>query len=256
MRKIFFIIKSILLFLLRLILIYIDGGETCVICGKKSYYFPVCRKCRTVRFNMENILDVPRCSSCGRELISTEKICFPCKNDNFKRHSDSVFALFSYRLWNKELMFMWKQQEVRTLSYFFAKIISDFLKQKNMNIIVPVPPRPGKLSEKGWDQIEDLCLKLEYLFCFKVLRILKRVSSDQQKKLNREERLKTIGSSYCLKNDEEIKFELKKLNYENPKSVCILDDVSTTGATLESCASLVKEVLGCEVVGVTLFIVD
>lgn len=256
MKKVFFIVKSFVLFLLRIVLIYIDGGETCVICGNRSSYLPLCSKCRKLRFDINKIIDVPRCSVCGRELISTKELCFPCKSDNVKRHSDFCYALFSYRLWNKELMFMWKQQGVRTLSVFFASLVSDFFKKKDIEYVVPVPPRPGKINEKGWDQIEELCKNLEFIFGFKILRILKRNSSDQQKKLDRESRLKTIGKAYSLKSKSEIAKEVKKIKVSVPKKVCVLDDVSTTGATLESCSALVKEVFGCEVVGVALFIVD
>lgn len=256
MKKIIFIIKSLILFFLRIVLIYIDGGEKCIICGNRSSYFPVCKDCRKKRFDINKIIDIPRCSSCGRELVSTKEICFPCKSDGFKRHSDSCFALFSYRLWNRELMFMWKQQGVRTLSFLFARIVSDFFRKKNIFYVVPVPPRPGKINEKGWDQIEELCEILEFIFGFKIFRILKRNTSDQQKKLDRESRLKTIGRAYSLKSKKEIEHELLKNKCEIPEKVCVLDDVSTTGATLESCSALVKEVWASEVVGVSLFIVD
>ena len=74
--------------------------------------------------------------------------------------------------------------------------------------------------------------------------------------MDRESRLKTIGKAYSLKSKSEIAKEVKKIKVREPKKVCVLDDVSTTGATLESCSVLVKEVFDCEVVGVALFIVD
>lgn len=256
MKKIYFILKSILLSVFRFIFIFIDGGETCVVCGKKSNYYPICAKCQKERFSLKNVFDIPRCCHCGRELISTKESCFPCRSDEIKRHSDLCYSLFSYRLWNKELMFLWKQQEVRTLSFFFGNLIGKFLQEKGFKFIIPVPPRPGKISEKGWDQIEELCKILEYFYGIKVFRILKRNTSKQQKKLNRTERLQTIGSAYSLQNQNVIKKELKKNKGVFPSEVCILDDVSTTGATLECCSKLIKEVFETKIIGITIFIVD
>ena len=68
-------------------------------------------------------------------------------------------------------MFLWKQQEIRTLSFFFGNLIRKFLKEKGYKFLIPVPPRPGKISEKGWDQIEELCKILECFYGIKVFRI-------------------------------------------------------------------------------------
>ena len=130
------------------------------------------------------------------------------------------------------------------------------MKEKGFKFIIPVPPRPGKISEKGWDQIEELCKILEYFYGIKVFRILKRNTSKQQKKLNRTERLQTIGSAYSLQNQNVIKKELKKNKGVFPSEVCILDDVSTTGATLECCSKLIKEAFETKIIGITIFIVD
>ena len=97
---------------------------------------------------------------------------------------------------------------------------------------------------------------LECFYGIKVFRILKRNTSKQQKKLNRTERLQTIGSAYSLQNQNVIKKELKKNKGVFPSEVCILDDVSTTGATLECCSKLIKEAFETKVIGITIFIVD
>lgn len=256
MKKIYFILKSIILFVIRFILIYLDGGEICVVCGKKSNYYPICKKCKNQRFNIKNVVDIPRCIHCGRELISTNESCFPCRSNEIKRHTDICYSLFSYRLWNKELMFLWKQQEVRTLSFFFGRLIGTFMNQKGYKYLIPVPPRPGKISEKGWDQIEELCQILECFYGIKIFRILKRNTLKQQKKLNRSERLQTIGSAYSLENQNVINKELKKIGGILPSEICILDDVSTTGATLECCSKIIKEGFRTKIIGITIFIVD
>ena len=55
---------------------------------------------------------------------------------------------------------------------------------------------------------------------------------------------------------EQRRKELKKNKGVFPSEVCILDDVSTTGATLECCSKLIKEAFETKIIGITIFIVD
>ena len=164
-----------------------------------------------------------------------------------------MLPLFSYRLWNKQMMFLWKAQEIRCVSNMFAKILNDVLKQLSIKYIVPVPPRPGKIKKKGWDQIDELCNLLEYKYGYTILRLLERRTTKQQKKLNRKGRLEQIGRAYFPLPQENIN---KICKNEIPDTVCLIDDVCTTGATIESCAQALKEVGIKKLQEITLFIVD
>lgn len=112
--------------------------------------------------------------------------------------------------------------------------------------IVPVPPRKGKIRKNGWDQIEELCSFLEKRYGLKVFRLLERNTSGQQKKLSRQQRLESIKTAYSLKPGI----------FKLPQSVCLIDDVCTTGSTLESCAEILKKAGVQKVNAVTLFTVD
>lgn len=256
MRKILFIIKQIIKLILRLVFSYVSGGEKCVICNSNTLISPVCTHCKNKYFSVKEILQVDRCEFCGKELLSTKNECFQCRENPVVKHVDSMLPLFSYRLWNKELMFMWKSLEIRVLSNFFAGILKEALDICGGKVIVPVPPRPGKIQKKGWDQIDELCNLLEFFYGFKVLRILERHSEGQQKKLDRENRLKAIGSSYYAVSDSVLKKQLKAFDNHLPDEVVLLDDVCTTGATLESCGIILKEMGVKRITGMTLFIVD
>lgn len=123
-------------------------------------------------------------------------------------------------------------------------------------ILVPVPPRPGKIAEKGWDQIDELCNYLKYFYGYKVLKLLERKSAVQQKKLNREERLNTIGKSYYMVSNRKIKKILKLNRCDFPEEVCLIDDVSTTGATIESCSFVLKKGGVKKITAMTIYTVD
>lgn len=257
MKKFWYLVKLGIKAFLRVVFALISGGEECVVCGKKTFLYPLCRDCRKEYLSIKDReLFQGRCRICGKELLSTQETCFDCRIKPVVEHVNKMLPLFPYRIWNKELMFMWKSQEIRALSLFFAKILDGLLKKLGARVIIPVPPRKGKLQEKGWDQIDELCNLLEYIYGFKILRILERSSLIQQKKLGREGRLEQIGKAYNLVSPEKLQKSLKPFDGKLPKEVILLDDVCTTGATLESCSICIKEVGIETIIGITLFVVD
>ena len=197
-----------------------------------------------------------RCSCCGKELVSMKEKCMVCRENPVLKSTDSVIPLFSYRLWNRELMFRWKMSEERTFSPLFAKLLCEVLRKTGDKVIVPVPPRKGKIRRNGWDQIEELCTFLEKRYGFWVLRILERNTSGQQKKLSRSKRLESIKTAYSMCSVEVLERALKPFNGKFPETVCIIDDVCTTGSTLESCAEILKKEGIKTVNAITLFTVD
>lgn len=231
---------------MRAVCSYIAGGGECAVCGRKCGALPLCRRCRKKYFAVTPSAGEKRCSVCGRILVSEHGTCMQCRTKKLLSHTDIVFPLYSYRLWNTMLLFRWKIEGERVLSPFFASETAAALALLEPGFtIVPVPPRPGKIREKGWDQIEELSRFLELRYHFKTARILERSSRREQKTLDRENRLETIGSSYSLKKGVSV-----------PAKVCIIDDVLTTGATVESCAAVLKAGGAQTVYAVTLFTVD
>ena len=174
-----------------------------------------------------------------------------CRNNSVFSSTDKVFPLFSYRLWNSDFLCRWKLEEERIYSSFFAALVNSGLKKLKESvgdfILVPVPPRPGKIKEKGWDQIQELCSFLKFKFGWKVENLLERKTSVQQKTLDRKNRMETIASAFSI---------LPQIN-QIPEQVCIIDDVLTTGSTIEACASVLKEKnKAVKVYALSIFIVD
>jgi predicted amidophosphoribosyltransferase len=153
-------------------------------------------------------------------------------------------------------MFLWKSKEERVISNMFAWILNSVLRKMEAQFVVPVPPRKGKINQKGWDQIDELCSILKYRYGYKVLHLLQRKNVIQQKKLDREGRLQQIGLAYSVVSPSMAAKALKPYGGAMPESVVLLDDVCTTGSTIESCARILKEVGIKHVNAVSLFVVD
>ena len=256
MRNLFFETKQLVTNSFRLLYVFISGGEKCAVCGRLVFTKPVCKHCTVEHFSVEKLMSVERCECCGRELVGVKNLCTACREKTVLNSTDKVIPLFSYRLWNKEIMFRWKMQGERIFSPFFASLINQVLKKMGETVIVPVPPRKGKIRKNGWDQIDELCSFLTKRYGFKLLKILERNTKEQQKKLTRAERLEHIKTAYSLCSPKNLQKALKPFHGRLPTSVCLIDDVCTTGSTIESCAEILKAA-GITIVNVvTLFTVD
>lgn len=124
--------------------------------------------------------------------------------------------------------------------------------ESNLLKVVPVPPRPGKIKCKGWDQIEELCFYLRNLYGIKILPLLRRTTSLQQKKLDKKHRLEQTKRAFVLCPKNKLRRFLRNL----PEKVVLIDDVMTTGSTIEACAAELKRAGIKKVYAVTLFIAD
>lgn len=247
MKKILFCFKVFICDFFRKIFSIIAEKESCEICGKLcDFEKPVCSCCEE-SFMKVPALDGGFCKICGKLLISEGDFCMECRNEKILKSTDGVFPLFSYLLWNKRLLLRWKLKNERFFSGVFAKLIYERVLQVESFygklVLVPVPPRKGKIREKGWDQVRELCNFLKYKYDCSVIDLIERKSFIQQKTLDRTQRLESINKSYVLKK-----------NVKNiPEKVCIIDDVITTGATIESCASILKNAGVKKVFAISLF---
>ncbi|MBQ7158934.1 MAG: ComF family protein [Treponema sp.] len=243
---------------LRFVVACLLGGDTCVRCGKQSGVYPLCPPC--MRHFVDAALPVSaetasaRCVICGKALLSEIKLCSACREEPALVHTDGVFPLHAYRLWKKNLLFAWKTEDKRTLSLVFARMVYNAYKELCARFgsqipVVPVPPRPGKIKERGWDQIDELCHFLHTGWNVPVLKLLVRRTHVQQKKLGRLARRKVSSQSYFLAGEK----RLRRLAPVPPEEVILLDDVLTTGSTLEACASQLKAFGVRKVYALTLF---
>jgi predicted amidophosphoribosyltransferase len=142
---------------------------------------------------------------------------------------DEALPLFPYEGPMGRVLAEYKARGRRSLAPFLAELCLRALEERwPGRAVVPVPPRPGKLRAKGWDQVEAVARLLE-LRGLTLSRSLRRLAASQQKRLGREARAANARAGYSLIPGAAV-----------PRSLVILDDVVTTCATAEACAAALR----------------
>ena len=231
--------------------------QYCMLCDKPSKTaLPLCAHCieRALKPYTKDA-DTPlygtsRCLHCGRPLISEQTYCTECRrhttdsSSGASRFCTRIFALYPYIGLGQKIMPAWKNHNIRSFAAVFAPLLASFILQQPelRNIpVVPVPPRATKLRSKGWDQMQDISRHISACGSITVYPCLKRAGKIPQKQLSRNERMNNIMHSITV--------SAKRV----PESLIVIDDVMTTGATLEACAQALLA-HGCKkVYGICLF---
>ena len=193
------------------------------------------------------------CSICENQLVKGEKtICIQCLSDlpitNFcKLKNNSVESSFYGRILIEEatsLFFYQKKGKVQKLIHQLkykgnqqiGAVLGDWLGEnmllsdrfKDLDGIITVPLHPNKFKKRGYNQVttfgESLAKKLEIPL---IENVLVKVSGSQtQTKKNRFDRSVNVNEKFELLDNEVLK----------NKHILLIDDIITTGATLEACS--------------------
>jgi len=222
--------------------------ETCALCesaliDSDEVLVGLCKDCHA---SINPVLSETQCKICGKPLISEQETCLSCRNT---QHSfDRLWSLFPYTGKYRKLLTAYKFGKKLPLADFFAQRIAEVVKNEPLlqnAVIVPVPPRPGKIKETGWDQVDYLVKRIKkYLPDVSVNKLLKRGKSKVQKQLNRADRLDNLKGRITINS---------RVSNNASDNVLLIDDVITTGATLEVCSAVLKEKGAKKVYGICLF---
>lgn len=211
-----------------------------------------------------NIILPKLCLLCEKETVNEEEIiCLGCMSQlPYSRHWDSLENDFTRRLGNRfrfetgaalfivkkgegiqNLIQMLKYKDREDIGHWLGSVLGHRLADKDhfkeIDMIIPVPLHPKKLKKRGYNQSVSICRGLaeslqKSVFETNLVRVKNTVS---QTTMNKEQRLSNIEGAFSLQNPEELK----------GKHILLVDDVLTTGATLESCALALLGVEGVKV---------
>ena len=211
----------------------------------------------TIFSDVLNLFYPDRCIGCSKHLSYHQKlICVACAHDlPYSYYSKNNWSpveklfygkipiqfatsllLYESKSITQKLIHELKYHKNQKIGELFGELIAiDLLNNKKvseLDYIIPVPLHANKLRKRGYNQLSKLghvlSKKLQVPYIENLL--LKTSSTETQTKNNKVARWKNAQHS----------FELSNTSFLENKHVLLLDDVITTGATLESCS---KELL-------------
>ena len=151
----------------------------------------------------------------------------------------NLIKLFKYQPFVKELG---KPLTSLIITHFqlIEKSTADFVNF----ILVPVPLERKKLKWRGFNQAEEIGKELAKFFGISLLNnvLAKIKETPAQVELSEEERKENIRNAFSIKNGGQIL----------GKKILLVDDVYTTGATMEECARVLKKAGAKEVIGIVI----
>jgi len=209
----------------------------CVGCGKEGEF--ICCSCqeRLVR------VSPPLCPQCGKPQPSSA-LCPGCLS--WQAAIDGTRSPFRFEGIIREAILQLKYINLRALSETLTELLSAFLTTNPMpgETLVPVPIHRKRVRERGYNQSSLLAQKLSKLTNLPVvdnsLTRQRHALPQTQNKTVAERRNNVTGAFTCC--DQQLK----------GRQVLLIDDVATSGATLDACAAALKAAGASPVWGLTL----
>lgn len=191
------------------------------------------------------LIEEPRCMRCGRQTDAEEaELCFECERK--KHHYDYGLPVFEYNDAARGTMIDFKQNGIKRNGEFFAaeavKRIGSRLLERAPQVLIPVPLHISRLRERGFNQALLVADIIGQALSIPVddVWLLKTEKTSQQKTLSG--RSRGVNTTNVFRCAEPGKYS----------RVCLIDDIYTTGNTLEACTIALKRVGVREVGFVTL----
>lgn len=203
--------------------------QTCYFCGK------VCteKMCRQCVEKVEYIQE-PRCKKCGKPIRYEEsELCHDCANHpTAYDQGKNVWLHKGPVRWS---VYQFKYHDRRIYGEFYAsemyRLYGHKLKEWGIQVIIPVPLHKKRRRKRGYNQAEIIAKHLGKLSGIPVdTKAVARVQNTKpQKELNDKERKANLKDA----------FQIKK-GWKSPENVLVIDDIYTTGNTIDSVARLLK----------------
>ncbi len=195
----------------------------------------ICEACQNgIEMNLP-----PFCVYCGRTLDENSQngpTCSGCLNVKF--NFDRAFSPCKYNGTIKKVIHEFKYSGRDYLGKNLGQIMNNFIYKynlpiENMDFIIPVPLHNARLREREFNQAQILSERIAKEFNKKLLleALTRTKATKSQTELSLEERKCNVTNSFSVTNPQLIK----------NRNLLLIDDVLTTGSTLNEAAKILKE---------------
>ncbi len=198
--------------------ISIGSGHICDECLRKLKY-----------------VEEPVCYRCGKEISSPEEeYCLDCQKR--ERTYMRGFPVFNYVSPVSESLMAFKYMGRQEYAVFYANEINQrfgrTFKELGIDVLVPVPLHSDKMMSRGYNQAELIARELSKLTGISIRNDLIRRTAftPPQKELTDDERDRNMRRAFAA-----------RCGFAQNASALLVDDIYTTGATIEACTRILRE---------------
>jgi competence protein ComFC len=182
------------------------------------------------------------CQECGEKIDSLPSVCFmcgkathnhkPCIDCVGKYKPEHVWMYCEYNGLAKELVLALKFDQKRQAACEIAKFIDEILPYFNTQpLLTFVPTSPNRIRGRGFDHAKLIAKELAMIRGWHYQTLLSRQKEAHQLGSTREQRLNQLRGVFGAISEISI----------NNKHILLVDDVCTTGSTLEECTKQLKK---------------
>ena len=187
----------------------------------------ICNDCR-IKIYME---DDNRCKFCGTKIFRENNICDKCAKA--KVYYDKLVFCAEYKDVLRNRMLQYKFEDKKYLKDFFAEQLANKLVSIDIDYIIAVPISKNRMRERGYNQTN--------LIAKRVGKILdKQYVSDILVKTKETERQSTLSKTERKINVKD-SFKVADIYKVREKKILLIDDIFTTGATVNECSKMLKK---------------
>lgn len=191
----------------------------------------------------------PKCLMCGKKNLNAEEfpVCPDCLKIFNQYEKKKVFTgkdgkpigvgIYRYdgiiRYFTQKMKYERKIKIAEGFGEIAVKHVLEFCKNRHINYIVPIPCHETRQKERGFNQAEVIA-KVIAKKTGMILRtdlIARTRYTEPQSKLSSSERAFNVKDSFKILDENEIR----------GKDILLIDDIYTTGSTIEECSKVLKE---------------
>lgn len=209
---------------------------SCILCNKpikKINTYSLCKDC----FKELNFIQ-DGCIKCGKPIIyhSLEKLdlcgCSYCFNKSF--YFDKAISCIEYSDISKSMILGFKYKNKTYMAKYISNIMKEKLDLENIKFdyITFVPLHKKRMRKRGFNQSEKIAKELAKMIDIPILDcIYRKLNTNRLYNLNRKQRKIELKNAFLVKEN---------INYANGKNILLIDDIFTTGSTVNEISKLLK----------------
>lgn len=192
--------------------------QRCVVCERSGGQ--LCVECR----DRLKPLDPPLCARCGAPVAWPVERCKECVGRRIA--FASARAAVAYDEAARRLVHSWKERGLRRLAVDTAQIMAGHLSWPDVDVLTFVPADHARRLERGHNPAERLARELALLWELPCEPLLVRTRGERQRGRSAQERRSMRGAF--------------RATARSPRSVALVDDVYTTGATASAASTALR----------------